>query len=329
MSKNTLKQRLLSVPGLGYSLRVASNIIHAPSYRDHDIKAFNAINKSLEEHENKVNSLIYELENTKQRYDDLLKNQDRLRKEVSLIEKSDKLQQPTGDTASPDKNQQLFADDHLLDIFYTNFEDRFRGDEKTIQERLEEYLDPIKKSTIEFDKYPVLDIGSGRGEFLQLLKSNGINAIGLDINIDMVERSKAKGLKAIQGDALNFLLNSEPQTYGIITGFHLIEHIPFNQLLRIFSSAHQALVPEGFVLFETPNPENIIVGSSAFYTDPSHLNPLPPDLTAFALETAGFRNVQINRIHPVPVTKQETRNMTPEVINRFYGPRDYVALGYK
>ncbi len=115
----------------------------------------------------------------------------------------------------------------------------------------------------------------------------------------MVERANKKGLVAWQHDALDFLEGQKPQSYGAVTGFHIVEHIPFPALLRLFTSTHRALVPDGFVVFETPNPENIIVGSCAFYMDPSHLNPIPPDLLAFALETCGFHKIEIRRMHAV------------------------------
>jgi SAM-dependent methyltransferase len=174
-----------------------------------------------------------------------------------------------------------------------------------------------------------LDIGSGRGEFLQLLKTNKVRAVGLDINYDMVKRSKDKSLEAVQDDALTHLLAAKSQSYGAITGFHIVEHIPFNNLMRIFISAHRALVSNGFVIFETPNPENIIVASSGFYTDPTHLNPLPPDLLAFALKSCGFREVEILRLHPVDAEPGKIAALPEELRFRFYGPRDYAVIGYK
>jgi SAM-dependent methyltransferase len=214
-----------------------------------------------------------------------------------------------------------------MDKFYTDFEDRFRGSEAMIMERQEEYLSFFNSSKIDFKKTPVLDIGSGRGEFIQLLNSKKIEAIGLDINIDMVERSKKKGLNAVEGDALSFLQNKKSNTYGAITGFHIVEHIPFNALLRIFSNAYRTLTKDGFVIFETPNPENIIVATHNFYMDPSHLHPLPPIMLAFALETCGFKSVEIKRLHPDD--EHESKDLPNDIKERFYGPRDFAVIGYK
>lgn len=330
MTTAKIKSSILGIPFVGYGIRVIDNIIRSPLHKqdtaskiDHTEQAINSLSIAFEKLQ-QVNST--ELNEIIKRLDNLAIMHDGVEKRFALMEKNQNIQAQI-EKQNTKKNDELFANDHLLDIFYTEFEDRFRGSEKMILERLKEYLPDFENATVDFSKYPVLDIGSGRGEFLQLLKKHDVNAEGLDINIDMVERSNAKGLKASQGDALDFLLSKESQTYGAITGFHIVEHIPFNSLLRIFKAAHQALAKEGFVLFETPNPENIIVGSCAFYMDPSHLHPIPPDLLAFALETVGFRNVEIRRIHPAE--EYDAGELPQEFINRFYGPRDYVVLGYK
>lgn len=328
--KNTLKNRMLALPLLGYSLRIMSNIAHAPTYHDKTTQYLEQLAQEITNTNTLLTETTKQLSDTQDKLKILVKSRDRLQQQFMLLERNlgtKNKNTKTTEKSSASSKDDLFANDHLLDVFYTNFEDRFRGSEKMIAERLEEYLPDFKNAKVNFKKYPVLDIGTGRGEFLQLLKDNKINAQGLDINIDMVERSKKKGLKAVQGDALEYLQSSNSQSFGAITGFHIVEHIPFNILLRLFTAAHQALAEDGFVLFETPNPENIIVGSCAFYMDPSHLHPIPPDLLAFALETSGFRNVEIRRIHPV--TEYDKGNLPDEFINRFYGPRDYVVLGYK
>lgn len=315
---------IMSAPILNYTLRIANSILHLPSYRDALIKDQHQLREAITEKGAAVEDIRQELTILHDKFQHLTGAHDNLQSQMRLLDKSKSAE--TKKTTTNSSNE-LFAEDHLLDVFYTNFEDRFRGAEDIIKERQTEYLSDLRNSGIDFKKFPVLDIGSGRGEFLELLKENKISAVGLDINIDMVDRANQKGLKAYQGDALTFLEETKSQTYGAITGFHIVEHIPFNALLRIFANARAALVENGFVLFETPNPENIIVGSCAFYMDPSHLHPLPPDLLAFALENSGFRNVTIRRIHPVD--NYEKGDMPEEFINRFYGPRDYVVIGYK
>lgn len=227
-----------------------------------------------------------------------------------------------------ERHGRLFADNHALDVFYTGFEDRFRGGEQSVRERLEVYLPLFKKqSGVKFFQTPVLDIGSGRGEFLELLKEHGIKARGIDINTDMVSRAQAKSLDVISGEAGDFLNSQKPGSFGAITGFHIVEHIPFESLIELLTTCQRALVNNGFVLFETPNPENLSVGAYSFYLDPSHLNPIPPALLQFACESVGFNNVEIKRLHPA--LEGNNTGLPNDVYEKLYGPQDYAVIAYK
>ena len=328
MANSKFKSSLNHIPILGYFALIINGIIKLPKIQEEVINGqkrdltLEDYQKTQQEAIDSINKHRQELEKA---YKSLISAQDNLQGQFSLLDKAS----DTGNAPSkrhPDQDQ-LFANDHIMDSFYANFEDRFRGSESVIMKRLEFYLPYFDKSKLDFDKYPVLDIGSGRGEFIQLLKKNGINSIGLDINHDMVERSKNKGLKAVRDDALTYLQSSGTQKFSAITGFHIVEHIPFNDLLRIFQASHRALVIGGFVIFETPNPENLIVGSTTFYMDPSHLHPLPPLLLAFALENCGFRDVEIKRLHQDPLMSKS--KVGKDVADLIYGPRDYAVIGYK
>jgi O-antigen chain-terminating methyltransferase len=321
MTKSKLKKTLLSLPVVGNLLAVSAGVAHLPSIREQMAKdqakqaELQSLSRQLNE---KIDSVIRKLNAS-----ELV--QDNLQQTISLLETNSN---SVSTTAKSSTKKELFADDHLLDKFYTAFEDRFRGPEKMIMDRQKEYLPYFTKSKqIDFSKTPVLDIGSGRGEFLQLLSKNKIRSVGLDINHDMVNRANEKGLEAIQGDALSHLQSVKSQTYGAVTGFHIVEHIPFNILLRIIDSTRRSLVSDGFVIFETPNPENLTVGSTTFYMDPSHLHPIPPALLAFTLEFSGFRNVEILRIHPHE--KISDSKIDKDVAELVYGSRDYAVIGYK
>lgn len=317
--KHKIKEKLVAIPFFGYSLRVVNEIRKLPAKQDHAAQRLAVIEEKLS---TIVDQVLKNNDDIKERVDSLTRVQDNLRYEVGQLHT---VQNTPQQNISQD-DRDLFANNHLLDVFYTAFEDRFRGDEKAITQRQEEYISDFKNSALDFKKYPVLDIGCGRGEFLETLKRHGIRGIGIDINSDMVERAKKKGMEAIQGDATQFLKEARSQSLGVITGFHIVEHIPFPALLELFSSAHRALKKDGFVIFETPNPENLVVGACNFYMDPSHLNPIPPALLAFALETMGFRKVEVRRIHPVdnPTTLEHD-----DLQNWFYGPRDYCVIGYR
>lgn len=220
------------------------------------------------------------------------------------------------------------ADNHSLDHFYTQFEDRFRGGEADIKDRLVEYVPRFEALTEKNRKLPILDIGCGRGEFLSLMKDYGFRAIGVDMNQSMVERANSLGYNAIQDDAISYLAKRKPSSLSAITGFHIVEHIPFESLVDLFKQCYTCIAPGGFVLFETPNPNNVVVGASSFYMDPSHIKPLPPELLAFAIESAGFRT-EIIHLHPTKEKIAHDDEQVKELLDIVYGPRDYAVIGYK
>lgn len=232
---------------------------------------------------------------------------------------------PSADAPATD----LVADEHLLDGFYVEFEHWFRGTNEEITARQKVYMPYFTESAIDSQKYPVVDIGCGRGEFVQLLQDHGVRGIGLDLNKAMVDETKQKDLEGVEGDALSYLRQQKANSLMAITGFHIVEHIPFLDLVRIFDECYRTLQPGGFIIFETPNPENIIVGSCNFYADPSHLHPLPPAFLDFALKTRGFNKTEVKRLHPLKDKIKSTDPLVKEMAERLYGPQDYAVIAYK
>jgi 2-polyprenyl-3-methyl-5-hydroxy-6-metoxy-1,4-benzoquinol methylase len=234
---------------------------------------------------------------------------------------------------SKSKPEVFFADNHLLDSFYLEFENVFRGTEAEIEKKQSMYLKYFKKSSVDFSKHPVVDLGSGRGEFLKILKEININAYGIDLNESMVSIANKRGLKTINANAIDYLMKQPPASLGAITGFHLIEHIPFDQVVTLISEAFRCLVPGGMLLLETPNPESLYVGAYTFHYDPSHLKPLPPAIIQFAAKYKGFTEADIIRSKP-EATKTEIEKATQnkllrEALHRLFGERDYALLAYK
>lgn len=323
------KKTVLSIPIVGNFVSVCSAIVRLPK-KNREIHTM--LNEIIQSVQNVKAIGQVEKDRIEEQMQSLAIITDNLSQKIILNEKSKLLKSDTDRTKAVENRDQLFASDHLADVFYSKFEDEFRGNEELITARLkEDYLPLFEKSTMDYKKYPVLDIGNGRGEFLSLMKSKNIRAHGIDINIDMVERAVQKGLDSQQGDAVVYLEKSKPQSIGAITGFHIVEHIPFNELLRLFSAAHTALKKDGFVLFETPNPENILVSTHTFYLDPSHLNPLPPQLLEFTMHNIGFRDVKILRLHPwdSPESKEDKGRLPVNIQEKIYGPRDYAVIAYK
>ena len=176
----------------------------------------------------------------------------------------------------------------MNDDFYVAFEEKFRGSEKLIKERQKKYLKFINPLKILKDEVKALDIGCGRGEWISLLNENGFNARGIDINESMVKVASQKGLNAAVNDALGELKSLDENSIDIITAFQVVEHIKFDDVLELIKEAKRVLAPCGILILETPNPENIMVGTQWFYLDATHKNPIPCELLSFATHYYGL-----------------------------------------
>lgn len=176
----------------------------------------------------------------------------------------------------------------MNDDFYVAFEEKFRGSEELIKERQKKYLKFINPLKILKDEVKALDIGCGRGEWISLLNENGFNARGIDVNESMVKVASQKGLNAVANDALGELKSLEENSLDIITAFQVVEHIKFDDVLELIKEAKRVLAPCGILILETPNPENIMVGTQWFYLDATHKNPIPCELLSFATHYYGL-----------------------------------------
>jgi O-antigen chain-terminating methyltransferase len=215
---------------------------------------------------------------------------------------------------------------------YVAFEDQFRGTREDIKERLGVYLPILKEAKVGSEKTLILDVGCGRGEWLELLQEEGLQGRGIDLNRVLVGECRRRGLEAFEGEAIAYLRGLPQATLGAVTGFHIIEHLPFNQLVKLFDETVRVLRPGGVAIFETPNPDNVLVGSRNFYFDPTHRNPLPSDTVKFLAEARGLCRVEIINLHPYPAPDR-VNDGSLEVAQRFnkyfYGPQDYAVIGWK
>ncbi len=180
--------------------------------------------------------------------------------------------------------------------FYRAFEDRHRGSRETIQERQRAYLPFLRDLAAAWPKAGVSDVGCGRGEWLELLRSEGIRAQGVDLDEGMLAACRERGLDVRRGDAIAFLQSLPDASQLAVSGFHIAEHLPFAMLHLLVAQALRVLVPGGVLILETPNPENLVVGTSSFYLDPTHERPLPWQLLSFLAEHHGFERVKTLRM---------------------------------
>ena len=176
--------------------------------------------------------------------------------------------------------------------FYIAFEDRYRGSTSLVRQRLAVY-EPLARCA----GGPVLDLGCGRGEWLGLLREWGIVARGVDLEPAMVEACRQQGLAVSSDDAISALRGCADGSLSLVSALHLVEHLPFEALDALVRESLRALRPGGFLLMETPNAENLLVGAHEFYTDPTHQRPIPANLLRFLPDHHGFRRSEVLRLH--------------------------------
>lgn len=220
---------------------------------------------------------------------------------------------------------------HNMDALYAALQDEFRGSRQEIKERLSVYLPKLTEAGIGSESMPILDVGCGRGEWIELLREHQLQAVGIDMNRVALAMCRESGLPVREAEAVEYLRDLPEASLGAVTVFHVIEHLALPQLLDLLDAAIRALRPGGVAIFETPNPNNMFVGSRNFYLDPTHRHPIPPELGRFLATARGFARVEILELHPWPA---ECRvDTTGEVAARFnecfYGPQDYGIIGWK
>jgi SAM-dependent methyltransferase len=188
----------------------------------------------------------------------------------------------------------------MSDPFYRAFEERYRGDRSIIGERLKAYLPFITPLTAIDGPLGALDVGCGRGEWLELAAATGFDARGVDLDDGMLAACRERGLAVENADAIATLRALPDASLAIVSAFHVVEHIGFDDVRTLVAEALRALRPGGLLILETPNPENLVVGASTFYRDPSHVRPIPPELLAFSAEYAGFARQRVVRLQEAP-----------------------------
>ena len=229
-------------------------------------------------------------------------------------------------------NAPLPIDKHEFDALYVAFENQFRGSRELIKKRVRVYLDDVRGAGAVTADSPILDLGCGRGEWLELVNENGLAGEGVDSNAIMVGACQERGLRVTEGDALEYLRALPAESWGAITAFHLIEHLEFRVLVQLLRESFRVLRPGGLAIFETPNPDNVLVGSNRFYSDPTHRHPLPKEYSRFILQSVGFSDVVTRPLNPDKdsLSKKAATSELRNFLNRlFFGEQDYAVIGKK
>ena len=185
--------------------------------------------------------------------------------------------------------------DAAVDAYtYVGFENLFRGAQDEIRGRLIDYVPLFEGAT------DVLDVGCGRGEFLDLLREQGIGARGLDINSEMVEACRSRELEATVGDALTYLDGLEDESLGGLFAAQVVEHLQPDYLVRMLNMAARKLRPGAKIVLETINPSCWFAFFDGYIRDITHVRPLHPDTLVYLLAAGGFQRTTVRYTAPYP-----------------------------
>ncbi len=248
----------------------------------------------------------------------------------AFVSKRSAMEHPSSTPAPPESAE---ARQPELPFDYLRFQDRVRGTGDQIRASMLRYVQFFEHTE------PVLDLGCGRGEFLELLRDAGIESRGLDANRRMVVECRDKGLDVMEGDLIPYLESLEPESLGGIVLTQVIEHLDLSSCLRLLILARLRLKSGGVLLVETPNPGSLFTHAHGLYLDPTHVRPYHPIFLEFLFKDLGFGSVEVLFGSPpeefwllprVEGSAFESLNAAFDGLNRLvYGSQDFAVVGRK
>jgi 2-polyprenyl-3-methyl-5-hydroxy-6-metoxy-1,4-benzoquinol methylase len=211
----------------------------------------------------------------------------------------------------------------LPEFDYTRFAERFRGSEEYVKKGQQFYLPYFT------GRHAVLDIGCGRGEFLELMREADVAARGIDLSWESVELCRQKGLQADVADLFAWLANLEEESLDGIFSAQVVEHLPPERLPEMIKLAASRLERDGVLAVETPNPECLAIFATHFYLDPTHTRPVPHALLAFYMEEYGLGAIEVHKLSPAIESMPALAGLPEDFREAFFGGLDYAIVGRK
>jgi SAM-dependent methyltransferase len=244
-------------------------------------------------------------------------------KQTSSLAQAPAAQAPAVPTAAPATSPEP------MPVDWMRFADAFRGPEDAIRERQKRYAGRFAGSVHESSVHEILDLGCGRGEFLEAAREAGLRARGIDQSQECIALCRAKGLDAEQADLFTYLAAVEDRSLGGVFCSQVVEHLPPERVPALVRLLAAKLRPGALVAIETPNPECLAIFATHFYLDPTHTRPIPPVLLGFYLEEAGMGNVEVERLAPAAESIPALKDLPASVRDALFGGMDYAIFARK
>ena len=210
-----------------------------------------------------------------------------------------------------------------LALDWARFAERFRGSEEHVKAHQRLYLEDFEGCQ------SVLDIGCGRGEFLEIMREANIPAVGIDLSQECVAICRVKGLQAEIADLFAYLAGLPEESLDGIFCAHVVEHLAPERLPEMIRLCASRLARHGIVAIETPNPECLAIFATHFYLDPTHVRPVPAPLLAFYLEEFGIGVMDVRKLAPAVESMPSLGSLPEEFREAFFGGLDYAIVGEK
>jgi len=167
----------------------------------------------------------------------------------------------------------------------------------------------LQRDTLNSQMPSILEIGVGKGYFLEQASHAGFEVAGVELNPDAAAMAQRKGYRIFCSD-LSALIDSDHQQWDVICSFQVLEHLsdPHTFLQQML----QLLKPEGFLLLSVPN------AAVSIKLDPDRLDLLdqpPHHMTHWSEQT--FRSLK--SFFPLKVHSIEYEPLAPYHVDWFVG----------
>jgi 2-polyprenyl-3-methyl-5-hydroxy-6-metoxy-1,4-benzoquinol methylase len=255
----------------------------------------------------------------------------RFRREIEYVIENLPSEQRADELLKQMERLGVASDETVID--YAAFEDRLRGSSDDLKGRQKHYLRffPNPNGTGR-----VIDIGCGRGEMLEILIEAGYEAFGIDLNEDMIDVCRAKGLPVSKADAISFLQQVESKSLRGIFCAQVVEHLLTSELERFLVLAREKLLEGGVLVIETINPRSLFALGNHFFADNSHVKPVHPETLRFMCEQVGFKSVELVQESEHPIMKDvahlpddDVATLVRLLADSVFGYQDYAIVATK